>query len=68
MTGHNAPVDIFENIDEFAEDLANNPQQEVGMMGPHNKLNDIYGSVLRPGNITVVVARSGQGKTTFALD
>jgi replicative DNA helicase len=38
------------------------------MMGPHEKINDIYGSLLRPGNITVIVARSGVGKTQFCMD
>jgi replicative DNA helicase len=33
-----------------------------------NSINDIYGSLLRPGNITVVVARSGVGKTQFCMD
>ena len=27
----------------------------------------MYGSILRPGNITVVVARSGVGKTQFCM-
>ena len=28
----------------------------------------MYGSLLRPGNITVIVARSGVGKTQFCID
>ena len=36
-------------------------------MGPHKKVNEMYGSILRPGNITVVVARSGVGKTQFCM-
>jgi hypothetical protein len=38
------------------------------MMGPHPKVNQIYGSLLRAGNITVIVARSGVGKTNFCMD
>jgi len=37
-------------------------------MGPHPKINEIYGSLLRPGNITVIVARSGVGKTQWCMD
>jgi len=37
-------------------------------MGPHPRLNELYGSLLRPGNISVICARSGAGKTTFVLD
>jgi hypothetical protein len=37
-------------------------------MGPHQRVNELYGSLLRPGNITVVVARAGVGKTQFCMD
>ena len=47
------------------EGRGNSPLTEFGMMGPHPKVNEIYGSLLRPGNITVIVARSGVGKTNF---
>jgi replicative DNA helicase len=55
-------------MEDVIEELGNNPVTEFGMMGPHKKINDIYGSLLRPGNITVVVARSGVGKTQFCMD
>lgn len=67
-TGDNFPVNIFEEMEEFIEERGNNPVTEFGMMGPHQKINDIYGSLLRPGNITVIVARSGVGKSTFCMD
>jgi replicative DNA helicase len=54
-------------MEAFIEERGNNPVDEFGMMGPHKKINDIYGSLLRPGNITVVVARSGVGKTQFCM-
>jgi hypothetical protein len=37
----------------------------MGLMGPHPKLNELYGSLVRPGNITTICARSGSFKTTF---
>ena len=62
------PQNIFEEMEDVVEDRGNNPQTEFGMMGPHETINKIYGSLLRPGNITVIVSRSGVGKTTFCLD
>ena len=58
--GDDVPPNIYEEMVGFIE--------EFGMFGPHEKVNDIYGSLLRPGNITVIVARSGVGKTQFCMD
>lgn len=60
--GNDVPENIYDSMQEFIEERGNNPIEEFGMMGPHEKVNDIYGSLLRPGNITVFVARSGVGK------
>ncbi len=65
--GEDAPKNIYDDMESFIEERGNNPIDEFGMMGPHEKINDIYGSLLRPGNITVVVARSGVGKTQFCM-
>jgi len=65
--GSDSPENIYDKMEEFIEHRGNNPIDEFGMMGPHEKVNDIYGSLLRPGNITVVVARSGVGKTQFCM-
>jgi len=66
--GKDTPDNIYEGMEALIEDRGNNPITEFGMMGPHEKINDIYGSLLRPGNITVIVARSGVGKTQFCMD
>lgn len=66
-TGEDSPVNIYEEMEDIIEDRGNNPIKEFGMMGPHKKINEMYGSILRPGNITVVVARSGVGKTQFCM-
>lgn len=63
-----SPENIFEEMEEMVEERGNNPVTEFGLMGPHKRLNDTFGSLLRPGNISVVVARAGVGKTTFCLD
>lgn len=66
--GNLNPVDLYEGISEFLEDLCDNPV-DPGFFGPHTPmLNDMYGPLLRPGNINIIGARPGIGKTTFTLD
>lgn len=62
------PINIFEEMEAIIEERGNNPITEFGFMGPFPTVNKIYGSLLRPGNITVIVARSGVGKTLLALN
>ncbi len=66
--GEDAPANIYDKMEALIEERGNNPITEFGMMGPHPKINELYGSLLRPGNITVIVARSGVGKTQFCMD
>ena len=63
-----SPENIYKEMEDLVEERGDNPIEEFGFMGPHERLNELYGSLLRPGNISVVVARSGVGKTTFCLD
>tara|TARA_Y100000310_G_scaffold23561_1_gene22621 strand:- start:2751 stop:4271 length:1521 start_codon:yes stop_codon:yes gene_type:complete len=66
--GSNTPINISDEMEEWIELRGNNPVTEFGLMSPYKRLNDLYGSLLRPGNITVIVARSGVGKTRFCMD
>lgn len=66
--GTNVPEDLFAEMEFHVEDRGNNPVDEFGMQGPHKRLHQLYGSLLRPGNITTITARSGVGKTQFCLD
>lgn len=66
--GSNQPENLFEEMEDFIEERGNNPISQFGLMGPHQRVNELYGSLLRPGNITVVVARAGVGKTQFCMD
>ena len=59
---------LFEMMSPIIEERGNNPKKEFGMMGPHKRVNDMYGSLLLAGNISVIVARSGVGKTNFCMD
>lgn len=66
--GGDEPVNIFEGLDQRLDELAANPIEIVGLPGPHQLINNMYGSLLRPGNITTVCSRSGSGKTTLMTD
>ena len=55
-------------MENVIEERGNNPITEFGFLGPFPTVNKIYGSLLRPGNISVIVARSGVGKTLLALN
>jgi len=63
-----SPEDLFADMEDIIEDRGNNPVEEFGLIGPHKRLHELYGSLLRPGNITTITARSGVGKTQFCLD
>jgi replicative DNA helicase len=63
-----SPMNIYDDLEELIEERGNNPIDNFGLEGPHRRLHQIYGSLLRPGNITVIVARSGVGKTQFCMD
>ena len=62
------PVNLFELMEPLVEERGNNPVEDFGMLGPHERVNDMYGSLLLEGNISVIVARSGVGKTNFCMD
>lgn len=67
-SGSDVPINIYSSMEQIIEERGNNPIDEFGLPGPHQRLQEIYGSLLRPGNITVIVARSGIGKTQFCMD
>lgn len=67
-SGSDVPINIYDSMEELIEERGNNPVDDFGLSGPHQRLHEIYGSLLRPGNITVIVARSGIGKTQFCMD
>jgi len=66
--GDSHPQNLFDDMEEWVEERGNNPIEEFGLKGPHARLHELYGSLLRPGNITCITARSGVGKTQFCLD
>lgn len=59
---------IFSEMESLIEYRGENIITDFGPVGPHGRLHELYGSLLRPGNITTIVARSGVGKTQFVMD
>ncbi|RTK98861.1 MAG: hypothetical protein EKK57_10835 [Proteobacteria bacterium] len=60
--------EICEGLEDRIEYLGNNPVDESKMlMGPFPSVNKLYGSLHRPGNITLLGARSGVAKTSLSL-
>lgn len=62
------PENICEELPELLRNKGLNPHEELGFKGPYPMLHRLYGSLLRPGNISVICSRSGSGKTTFLND
>ena len=62
------PIDLFEKAQWAIEERGNDPQKEYGLKGPHKMINSIYGPILKGGNISCIVARTGVGKTNFTID
>lgn len=61
------PEDLYEGLQDLIEDTGENPQEDFGFLTPYEEFNRLYGG-LRPGNLYAIVARPGQGKSTFILD
>jgi len=62
------PESLFADMEEAIEERGNNPVEYFGLMGPHERMNQLYGAPCQPGNVCVFCARSGVGKTQFTID
>ena len=58
------PVAVYEDLEDLIEECGNEPDSDVGFTTTFPEFNRLYGG-LRGGNIYAVVARPGQGKTTW---
>tara|TARA_R110002110_G_scaffold237838_2_gene453616 strand:+ start:398 stop:1873 length:1476 start_codon:yes stop_codon:yes gene_type:complete len=58
------PVDALSGLYEMVEDRGENPKEETGIETPFRYFNEMFGG-LRTKNLYAVVARPGQGKSTF---
>jgi len=61
------PVNIYDEMEAIIEDRGNNPVSDFGMLGPFPTVNKIYGSLVREGNVAVIVARAKVGKSQLAM-
>jgi replicative DNA helicase len=61
---NNDAEDLFDDLEQFAERLGDEPVEETGFKTPFPEFNRLYGG-LRPGNLYAFAARPGQGKTTL---
>jgi replicative DNA helicase len=61
------PTNIFEDLEDVVEERGNNPVEEFGFLTDYSEFNRLYGG-LRPGNLYAIVARPGQGKSTWISD
>ena len=62
------PESLFEDMEEVVEERGNNPVEYFGLVGPHKRMNELYGNPCQAGNIFMLCARSGVGKTQFTID
>lgn len=60
-------IDVFRDFEILMKDRAANPLEDIGYMGPHQTVNNLYGSLVRPRNISMIAARTGVGKTSIGL-
>jgi replicative DNA helicase len=61
------PELLLNDIESLVEERGENPCDESGFATPYPEFNRMYGG-LRPGNLYAIVARPGQGKSTFIMD
>ena len=61
------PTFILEELNNYIKEKANEPQKAVGIPWPYEELNLACGG-LRYGDLHMILAQTGAGKTTFLMD
>lgn len=61
------PVEVFQNLESFIEEIGNNPVNESGIVSPYPIYNKKF-SGFRNGEIYCWCSRAGQGKSTILTD
>jgi replicative DNA helicase len=64
---NDAPINIFEGVEDLIEDIGNTPKDETGLITPYSEFNRMYGG-LKNNNIYAIASRPGQGKSTWLND
>lgn len=60
--GSDRPINIYQDIAEALEETKNQDFSTKGYPCPYPTVQNIFGSLTRPGNITLFTSRSGVGK------
>ena len=60
-------VSLFDGLLDLAEEMGNNPKEEIGLATPYPEFNRLYGG-LRNKNLYIVAARAKSGKSSFLMD
>jgi len=63
--GADIPTAMSENIDDYVQDLIDNPVEQIGLSTGFKNYDKAIGGGLRPGAISIVGARMKVGKTVF---
>ena len=61
------PEELYDGLQDLIEETGESPEEDSGFSTPYPEFNRLYGG-LRPGNLYAIVARPGQGKSTWILD
>lgn len=61
------PENLFADMEEYVEELGNNPIEELGIKTPFPVYNRRFGGLMRK-EITAIVARAGVGKSSYLVD
>ncbi len=68
LSHYQGPKDIMKTMKQNLVNIRDNrDKQPPQMMGPFETINRIWGSLHRPGALTVVGARTSVGKTSFGM-
>ena len=51
------PESLFGDMEEVIEERGNNPVDHFGLVGPHKRMNELYGNPCQAGNIFMLCAR-----------
>lgn len=64
--GEDDPINIYDDMEYVIENAGKDESESL--MGPYPMVNEIYGSLIKGGNICCITSRSGSGKTTLSMD
>lgn len=58
---------VGDGVDEYLDELESNPVDVIGIPTGFVRLDELTGGMLRPGSIAVITARTGEGKSYWAI-